>query len=370
MEASFFDLRANPRFIPSSALLAAQQCGFYPPPPFVPTPDDKLATARALAQATAPPLPAGPVAAAVAAASVASPFAPTASPPPALLASVIDRVSAPGDPAAPRSTTPLSYTDAPAFPLDRPLFPPDAPRPFFPIPDHVLREALLPGKSLAIPELMSAITALEACPVLDSAAVIHTTVEACKRQARELVADNEAFDSLVAQAVDGIRDDDTASARVQVEATRRLLNDVIHPPPNPLGPVHAQPPWVHVVLGFLHARIAAIGDLEVEALRAVAFHREFALVEHPHSSAAKRARVSSPSTGDKRSVDGSRAPSPVDVLAPLPALTPFPSMVPLAPGSDSSSTPVATPAPLPIPVHMDEREDPTPAPPGPPNHPD
>ena len=27
-EASFFDLRANPRFIPSSALLAAQQCGF------------------------------------------------------------------------------------------------------------------------------------------------------------------------------------------------------------------------------------------------------------------------------------------------------------------------------------------------------
>ena len=161
-EASFFDLRANPRFIPSSALLAAQQCGFYPPPPFVPMPDDELATARALAQATAAPIPAGPVATAVAAAATASPFAPSASPPPALPASVIDCVPTPGDPAGHCPSTPLSYTSAPTFPLDHPLFPPSEPCPFFPIPEHVLREALLPGKSLAIPELTSAIAALEA----------------------------------------------------------------------------------------------------------------------------------------------------------------------------------------------------------------
>ena len=176
------------------------------------------------------------------------------------------------------------------------------------------------------------------------------------------MADNKAFDSLVAQAIDGIRDNDSASARVQVEATRRLLNDVIHPPSNPLAPVSAQPPWVHVVLGFLHACIAAIGELKVEALRAVAFHRGFALVNRPLASVAKQAQVASPSARDKRHSDGSHAPSPVDVLAPLPALTPFPSMVPLAPDSNSSSTPVATPAPLPIPVHMDKRKDPAPAP--------
>ena len=49
----------------------------------------------------------------------------------------------------------------------------------------------------------------------------------------KLVADNEAFDSLVAQAIDGIHDDDSASERVQVAATRCLLNDPVHPPPPP-----------------------------------------------------------------------------------------------------------------------------------------
>ena len=179
-EASFFDLRANLRFIPSSALLAAQQCGFYPPPPFVPTPDEELATACALAQAAAVPIPTGPVATAVAAVAVASPFAPSASPPPALPASVIDRVPTLGDPAGACPSTPLSYTSAPAFPLDQPLFPPSKLHPFFPIPENVLREALLPGESLTIPELTSAIAALEARPMLDSEAVIRTTVEACK----------------------------------------------------------------------------------------------------------------------------------------------------------------------------------------------
>ena len=86
------------------------------------------------------------------------------------------------------------------------------------------------------------------------------------------------------------------------------------------------------------------------------------LLSTPLASAAKCARMSSPSSGDKHSCDSSHAPSPIDVLRPLPALTPFPSMVPLVPSSDSSSTPVPTPAPLPIPVHMDKCEDPAPGP--------
>ena len=198
-------------------------------------------------------------------------------------------------------------------------------------------------------------------PVVEEAAVLRTNIEQVRRDAVEFIADRDAYERLVGEARNLYLDNPANVERVQIAAVRRLLDEVVHG--NPVSE-DAQPPWARAVYAFLHARLLQFASLEEEALRTAARNRGFALVERVQTSGAKRVRTSSPDSGEKRLVDGSRAPSPLLPGGNLTPLTPFPSLASrdgVEEGSNGSATPVGAPIPLPaetlLPTVMDTRPD-------------
>jgi len=175
-----------------------------------------------------------------------------------------------------------------------------------------------------VDEMEHAIRALRARSIVNDAAVLSQTQESLTCDALDLVADRVAFESCVDEVKRWYWNDHVACEGVMVTATTRFLDMVTSDNPSALPEKHT--PWVGHMLDALLQRMDTFKLLEEDALRDAARRRGFDLIILPERI-FKRRRVFSPDLGEKRSVDGSRAPSPVELVPSFMSL-PGPTTLP------------------------------------------